>query len=149
MLNLKITQLNGKIIWTIHLHDFRFKILIFQGCRAQSWDVFFKKTCFSDDDRRCPNCQNHPKELPKNDGSKRNETKLFSTFSGQYKNLAISKHGHVPTVETGVLQTFAIATKLQKRRCLPVRWAVDGFFGLEVGMLFWDVSPGGWLWLAI
>ena len=32
--NLKIAQLKRKIIWTIHLHDFGFKILIFQGVFA-------------------------------------------------------------------------------------------------------------------
>ena len=33
MVHLKITlKLKRKIIWTIHLHDFGFKMFIFEGC---------------------------------------------------------------------------------------------------------------------
>ena len=36
ILNLKITQLKGKIIWIIHLRDFGFKMLVLQS----AWLVY-------------------------------------------------------------------------------------------------------------
>ena len=32
-------QLKRKIIWTIHLHDFGFKIVIFPGCKQSLWKM--------------------------------------------------------------------------------------------------------------
>ena len=46
MVHLQITQLKGHIIWTIHLHDFGFKTLIFQWSwwlNQPNWKILYSQ----------------------------------------------------------------------------------------------------------